>query len=159
MADMLVKLYELPPAQPLLEKLRGEGVDVRRALSPEKHIVVDWIRATFGNYWASECEVSFANRPVSCFIATEEGKPVGFGCYDATCKDFFGPTGVAEDRRGKGIGKALLLACLHAMRAEGYGYAVIGGVGPVDFYARAVGAQPIEGSQPGIYRGMLREEE
>jgi GNAT superfamily N-acetyltransferase len=159
MPDMLVKLYELPAAEPMLGKLREGGIDVRRALAPEMHTVVEWVRRTFGMGWGSECQVSFANQPISCFIATEEGKPVGFGCYDATCKDFFGPTGVAEEKRKKGIGKALLLACLHAMRAEGYGYAIIGGAGPVDFYAKAAGAVAIEGSQPGIYRGMLRGEE
>ena len=31
-----------------------------------------------------------------------------------------------------------------------------GGVGPTAFYSKAVGAVPIEGSEPGIYRGLLR---
>ena len=39
----------------------------------------------------------------------------------------------------------------------GYAYGVIGGVGPADFYARAVGAMPIEGSSPGIYMDILPE--
>lgn len=156
MPDMLVKLYELPDAGPHYERVRRAGVDVRRALAPEKHVVIDYVRETFGEGWASECEVSFASRPVSCFVATAGEAPVGFACYEATCKNFFGPTGVTEQNRGQGIGTALLLACLHAMRAEGYGYAIIGGAGPTDFYHRIAGAEPIEGSQPGIYRGMLR---
>jgi hypothetical protein len=41
------------------------------------------------------------------------------------------------------------------MRQAGYGYAIIGGVGPADFYVKTVGATPIEGSEPGIYRGLL----
>jgi predicted N-acetyltransferase YhbS len=49
------------------------------------------------------------------------------------------------------VGRALLLACLHAMRERGYAYAVIGGVGPAEYYRRAVGATAIEGSTPGIY--------
>jgi hypothetical protein len=48
------------------------------------------------------------------------------------------------------------LACLQAMRAEGYAYAIIGGVGPAEFYAKTVGAVEIEGSTPGIYRGQLK---
>ena len=51
---------------------------------------------------------------------------VGFACYDATCMNFFGPTGVKESERGKGVGKALLLAALHAMKEQGYAYAIIG---------------------------------
>lgn len=70
-------------------------------------------------------------------------------------KGFFGPTGVDMSARGKGIGQALLLRTLLDMRDQGYGYAVIGGAGPTEFYQRSVGAIPIEGSSPGIYRGML----
>ena len=156
MPDMLVKLYELPEPGPLNAGVRGAGVEVRRALAPEKHHVIDWVRQSFGEGWASECDTAFARQPVSCFIATEDGACIGFACYEATCRDFFGPTGVAEAARGRGIGKALLLASLQAMRAEGYAYAIIGGAGPTEFYARAVGAVAIEGSSPGIYRGMLR---
>ena len=54
-----------------------------------------------------------------------------------------------------GIGTALLLACLEDMKHAGYGYAIIGGVGPAEYYAKAVGAVPIEGSDVGIYRGLL----
>ena len=53
------------------------------------------------------------------------------------------------------IGKALLFNCLEAMKQQGYGYAIIGGVGPAEFYAKTVGAIPIEGSEPGVYRGLL----
>jgi GNAT superfamily N-acetyltransferase len=95
---------------------------------------------------------------VSCFIALENNQLLGFGCYEATCKNFFGPTGVNEHTRGKGVGKALLLACLQAMRAEGYAYAIIGGVGPAEFYAKIAGAVLIEGSTPGIFGGMLKDE-
>jgi hypothetical protein len=46
---------------------------------------------------------------------------------------------------------ALLLSCLRAMRDDGYAYAIIGGVGPAQYYARTVGATLIEGSSPGVY--------
>ena len=51
---------------------------------------------------------------------------------------------------------ALLLACLHAMKEEGYAYAVIGWVASEDFYAHVVGATVIPTSAPGIFRGKLR---
>jgi hypothetical protein len=53
------------------------------------------------------------------------------------------------------LGRALLLAALHAQRAQGYAYSIIGGVGPAEFYAKAVGAVLIEGSDPGVYAGIL----
>jgi GNAT superfamily N-acetyltransferase len=81
---------------------------------------------------------------------------VGFACYEATCRNFFGPELVHPALRGRGIGKALVLAALHAMRAEGYGYAIIGWASSADFYRKAVGATVIEGSEPGIYPPPLK---
>lgn len=158
MPDMLVKLYTLPDAAPLIAEQRAAGVDIRRALVPEKHVVIDWVRQTFGPGWASECETTFARQPVSCFIAVENNKLLGFSCYDATCKNFFGPIGVDPAQQGRKIGAALLVVTLHAQAAEGYAYAIIGGVGPAEFYAKTVGAELIEDSVPGVYRGMLRAE-
>jgi len=99
--------------------------------------------------------VAFARQPVTCFIAARGRQLIGFANHDATCPNFFGPTGVLESARNKGVGKALLFACLEDMRAQGYAYAIIGGVGPAEFYTKTVGAVAIEGSVPGIYRGML----
>ena len=157
MSDMLVKLYDLPVVEPLIRKLKDQGIVIRAAMPYEKHDVVEWVRRSFGNGWASECDVAFSHCPVSCYIATEAGAVIGFACYDSTCRDFFGPTGVAEMKRGMGIGKALFLSCLHAMAAIGYAYAIVGGAGPSDFYARTVGATVIEGSSPGIYRDRLTD--
>jgi GNAT superfamily N-acetyltransferase len=156
MPDMLVKLYELPELEPALKKLKASGIEIRRPLAPEKHIVTDWVKKHFDEKWASECDVSFSNRPVSCFIAVKGEKILGFACHDATCRNYFGPMGVDKKERGRGTGKALLLACMHAMKQYGYAYAVIGGAGPVEFYAKTVGAVAIENSAPGIYRGMLK---
>ncbi len=151
MPDMLVKLYELPPPV----DLSAQGVTVRRAMAPEKQLVLNWVGEHFYPHWVNECDVAFARQPVACFIAVEKGQILGFACHDATCRNFFGPTGVLESQRGRGIGAALLLACLHAMREQGYAYGIIGGVGPADFYARIVGASIIEGSSPGVYNNML----
>ncbi|GIL11355.1 MAG: N-acetyltransferase [Chloroflexota bacterium] len=155
MPDMLVKLYTLPPLEPELEAMRAAGVDLRRALPPEKHVVTAWVRLHFSEAWASECDVAMSHHPVSCFVATENNHLLGFACYDATIKGFFGPTGVSEAARGRGIGRALLMACLHDMRAQGYGYGIIGAAGPTGFYEKAVGAIEIADSWPGIYRGIL----
>lgn len=159
MPDLLVKLYALPDLAPALAQQHAANIDIRRALAPEKHVVVDWVGRTFGNGWASECEVAFTRQPISCYIAVADQQPIGFACYDTTCKDFFGPTGVDPAWRGRNTGRALLLACLHDMAAQGYAYAIIGAAGPVEFYAKAVGAMVIDDSTPGIYRGLLREPE
>jgi hypothetical protein len=153
--DMLVKLYALPPSRDVFEHLGKAAITTRRALAPEKHKVVAWIRQNFSEAWASEVDVAFSRQPVSCFIAIRQKSILGFACHDATCLNFFGPTGVDQNERRNGIGKALLFNCLEAMKQQGYGYAIIGGVGPAEFYAKTVGAIPIEGSEPGVYRGLL----
>jgi GNAT superfamily N-acetyltransferase len=155
MSDLLVRLYDLP--QDSGRKL-PKGVTVRRALAPERRLVTGWIGRTFSDFWANECEVAMSAQPIMTWIATRDGHVVGFACADATAKGFFGPTGVAEDERGQGIGEALLMAALRGLREAGYAYAIIGGAGPVDFYRKRLDVMKIRGSAPGIYRGMLRHE-
>ena len=156
MPDLLVKLYELPDIRVHIEQLKKEGIHVRRAMAYEKNQVVEWVRENFGKGWASECDVAFSNNPTSCFIATENKNIIGFACYECTCKNFFGPMGISETARNRGIGKALLLNCLHAMSSDGYAYAIIGGVDDLAFYEKTVGAIAIPGSSPGIYRDRLK---
>jgi GNAT superfamily N-acetyltransferase len=152
-SDLLVKLYALP--EPGADRPLPAGVIVRRALAPERAQVLDWVTRGFNERWASECAVAFCGQPVTTWIATRDGAILGFACADANAKGFFGPTGVDEAERGKGIGIALLLAVLRGMREAGYAYAIIGGVGPVGFYAKHCGAIEIPDSSPGVYRDLL----
>lgn len=153
---MLVKLYELDPLEPALEKPRAGGVEIRRAMVPERSVILKRLKqAEFPNSWLDECDAAFRRHPVACFIAVKEGRVQGFSCYDSTLKGMFGPIGVVPEANGKGIGRALLLSCLHAMRAEGYGYAVIGWAGAPEFFAKCCRAAEIPGSEPGIYKGLL----
>ncbi len=157
MYDMLVRLYALPEGAPLRAELAGKGVTVRPCRPYERHIVADWVGRHFSPKWVSECKVAIGHQPVGCVIATRGGKPIGFACWDATARGFIGPMGVEEAARGLGLGRALLVTALEQMRDYGYAYAVIGGVGPADFYAACVSATPIEHSSPGIYADILPE--
>jgi ribosomal protein S18 acetylase RimI-like enzyme len=151
MSDLLVRLYSLPP-----QETAPSGFSIRRALTPEQSIVLRWVTEHFSSAWADECAAAFARQPVACFLALEGDALCGFAAYEATCRNFLGPLGVAEYSRGRGLGRALLLASLHALHAEGYAYAIIGDAGPKLFFEKSVGAVEIEGSSPGLYRGMLR---
>jgi GNAT superfamily N-acetyltransferase len=158
MSDMLVNLLRLPPAAPTLEELRRGGVVVRRAQSWELTPVREWVASNFQPAWADEISAGFARQPVTVFVGLREGRLVGFAAYECTRRNFFGPTGVSGAERGRGLGRALLLAALWALREMGYAYAIIGGVGPADFYAKAVGATLIPDSTPGVYADPLRPE-
>ncbi|MDD2269589.1 MAG: GNAT family N-acetyltransferase [Eubacteriales bacterium] len=157
MPDMLVKLYDLGDYSDIYKKLADEGIRIIRPMTPNKTKVSDFVRKTFSDGWADEIETAFTRFPVSCFIAYDdnEKKIVGFAGYDCTFKDFFGPTGVDPNYRNKGIGSALLLRCFEAMRDEGYGYAIIGSAGPVEYYKKVCGAVVIENSSPGIYKELI----
>ena len=155
MIDMLVRLYDLPDTTALYAEVAAKGVTLRRARAFEKHTVAEFVKTHFSPKWVSEVEVALTRQPVACFIATREKQILGFACFDTTQRGFFGPTGVAENARGLGLGKALLLKSLEALREIGFAYAIIGGVGPKEFYAKACGAIEIPGSDPGTYQDIL----
>jgi predicted N-acetyltransferase YhbS len=155
MPDMLVQLLKLEPVDPMVQQMRDGGVIIRRAMAHEMSRVRAFVEQTFGVAWADEITVAYSNKPISLFIAIRDGEVIGFAAYETTRRGFFGPTGVAPEERGKQIGKALLLACLWGLREMGYAYAIIGGAGPVDFYAKHCGAVVIPGSEPGIYADPL----
>ncbi len=155
MPDLLVRLYDLPPFG-ATARVAAAGIVVRRALPPEREIVLAYVRTHFYAPWVGEAALSLSQHPVTCWIAIRDGELLGFACHDATARGFFGPTGVSETERGQGIGDALLIATLTGMREAGYAYAVIGNPGPIGFYKKRLDALEIPGSDPGLYRGMLR---
>lgn len=148
--DMLVDLY-----QPMIKELETK-YEIKRVLSPNSDKVLKFIEDHFSLGWVSEAKAGLYQNHPTCFIAVDENKIIGFACYDATAKAYFGPTGVDETYRGQGVGKALLLKCLVAMKNEGYGYAIIGGVEPKNwaFYEKVSGARPIDNSKK-IYTRMV----
>ena len=126
MSDMLVKLYDLAESRLLLSQTIPSDVTIRKPLGLERSLIVQWAREL-----------------------------VGFACYDAAALGYFGPIGVLEALRGKGVGKALMFACLLEMKLKGYGCAIIGWVGPQEFYEKTVGAITIPDSTPGIWEHWL----
>ncbi len=108
-----------------------------------------------------EVKCAFSNNPVSCYIATWDKKIIGFACYDATARDFFGPTGVLESQRNQGVGRALLLKSLASMEEMGYAYAIIGwpAQSAIPFYEKCVGAVMIDDPGSGVYCRMAEIDE
>ena len=151
MPDLLVNLLKLPAVD-----AADESIIIRRAQPFELSLVREFVAENFSQAWADEISVGFAYKPVSVFIATIDRSVVGFSAYECTRRGFFGPTGVVDSARGKGIGKALLLSALTGLREMGYVYGIIGGAGPVRFYQKTVGAIVIPDSEPGIYTDLLK---
>lgn len=150
--DMIVSLYGLPEFEPI------EGIRIKRAFVGDKDTILEFIRERFHKNWVYEAEHALMADVSKCFIATENGRIVGFACFDASAKGFFGPTGVDPSRRGRKIGRALLRRTLHAMREYGYAYAIIGWVSDAEmFYRKTVGAEFIKGGAPenSVYSNLV----
>ena len=108
--DMIVSLYNLP------EIKVNENIKIKRAFVGDKDIILDFVGKYFRKNWVYEVEHSLMEEVSKCFVATEDGKIIGFACYDSSAKGFFGPIGVEPKRRGENIGQAFLVRTLSAIK-------------------------------------------
>ena len=113
-----------------------------------------WVDETFGGAWSGEANAGWN------VVASRDSAPVGFATYGQRPQyrwlrgiareasvGIFGPFGVAPGERGCELGRALLVAALAGLRAQGSRRALIpavSGEGLIAYYAATVGAQVIE---------------
>lgn len=161
MADMLVKLYSIPSSCDIEKKLLEDGIRIKKALAPDRSKIIEFSRTCAKEDYSDEVQAAFCNNPITCYIATREKKIIGFACYEATARNFFGPMAVLGNEREKGVGKALLLKALESMRELGYAYAIIGwpAKSAVDFYMKCVDAIMIDEKSSGVYKRMIEIDE
>ena len=150
--DMIVNLHNLPKME-----MNGD-IKIKRAFVGDKAEILAFVKKNFQKTWLPEVEKALLADVPKCFIATENGKILGFACYDSSARGFFGPIGVDPKRQGEQIGKNLLLRTLNAMLEYGYGYAIIGWVNDAElFYRKVVRAEYIKGGNPenSVYSDMI----
>jgi predicted N-acetyltransferase YhbS len=156
MPDMLARLYDLPDASPVYQRAQEAGVAIRRADPWDRERYRRFVDEAFGPLWRVEADLAYRRSPITAFLAEREDRIVGFAAYECTRRGFFGPTGVEQGERRRGIGAALLFRCLESMWEMGYAYAIIGGVGPAEYYQKVCGAFIIPGSEVGVYGSLYR---
>ena len=137
------------------------GIRIKKALAPDRSKIIAFSRICAKDDSSDEVRAAFSNNPVTCYIATREKELIGFACYEATARNFFGPMAVLESERKKGVGKALLLKALESMRELGYAYAIIGwpANSAVSFYKKCAGAIMIDEKSSGVYKRMIEIDE
>ena len=157
MADMLVKLFNISMPVNEEEKLLENGIRIKRALATDRSKIIEYSKTCGGQDYSDEVRAAFANNPITCYIATKDKELIGFACFEATAKNFFGPMAVSEDYRKHGIGKVLLLRSLYSMSEMGYGYAIIGWPtkSAIPFYERCVDAIIIEDDSYDVYKRAI----
>ncbi len=160
MADLICRLYDRDFSTSEAEiRLAEEGITFKRAHPVDKERILAFVKETFSDGWKNECEHSFSQPYPTCYIAVKEKQVIGFACFEATGRDFFGPIGVAPAFRRMRVGDTLTRLCLNSMREMGYAYAIIGwaSTGARAFYTEGFGAVelPDSGPEHSIYRNLI----
>lgn len=107
---------------PLTEKLGAEGIAFRPATPADILPLLAFMQEHFA-HWVPDVRRALQGivrgelATTTLHLATDHGEIIG---YAQTDKERFGPFGVNEAYRGRGIGAVLLSRTLVAMRAQGY---------------------------------------
>ena len=107
----------------LIKQREAEGYTFKTAASSDLVELIRFANEKFNPDWGRAIrEGILQGLPLSrIFVARHRNRLVGFclhGGYEGI-PERFGPFGVDEEQRGKGLGKILLHLCLSSMRAEG----------------------------------------
>jgi len=121
-----------------VEALRAVGVEIRRATRRDAAALARAATA-LGGTWAAEAALSLRREPVAVHLALRGPAVIGFACHAGSRHGWLGPVGVTAEERRRGIARVLVRRCLVDVRAEGRAAAQVCWVGPVGFYADAVG--------------------
>ncbi len=152
--DMIVNLYAK-------DRWRIDCKYGTRVVFPsDSERVLNFVRKEFPDEKGWLMEINHALHEGKCVISVIEHEIVGFACYDCTGKGYFGPFGVAEAHRSKGVGTEIFYECLDQMKSCGYGYTIIGWVDDTakDFYEKEANAWYIPDSEPNktLYMRRIR---
>jgi GNAT superfamily N-acetyltransferase len=128
------------------QNARSSHLEILRCDQDDEGRVLAYVEREFGRIWQFEAAKAFEREVPPAFISEENGEITGFAVHDVNNRGlgWFGPTGVSQSMRGRGIGGRLLLASLADLRRMGYARAIIPWTDALDFYRKVCGANPAE---------------
>lgn len=130
-------------ARELAEACRDRGYRVERGQPGRGAELCAQVDRVFGPAWVFEVERALGGDPagVHLAVASGSGEVAAFAAHDGNNRGlgWFGPAGTFEAHRGKGLGAALLLACLIDVAEAGRERGVIAWIGPRAFYQKVAG--------------------
>jgi GNAT superfamily N-acetyltransferase len=126
-------------ADELADAARVRGYEIRRAAAGEQALL-DAVALGFGGAWPFELARALEHSPPGVHVALRDGTYCAFAAHDGNNRGlgWFGPTGTWPEHRGKGLGEALLLACLVDV-ARDHERCEIAWIGPRPFYEKSAG--------------------
>jgi len=127
-------------AAELVERAAAAGYEVRRARADEREPLCAAIATEFGGAWPFEIERALGYEPAGVHVALHDGSYCGFAAHNGNNRGlgWFGPTGTWPAHRGKGLGEALLMACLVDVSTE-RSQCEVAWIGPRPFYDKVAG--------------------
>ncbi len=147
-SNLLLPVRENPSvtparAQEMARRVAAAGYEVRRARRSERASLSAQIGLAFSRVWAFEVDRAIDQDPPAVHVALTRsgGELAAFAAHDGNNSGlgWFGPAGTLEPHRQRGLGEALLLACLVDVAEAGFDVCTIAWIGPRAFYERTAG--------------------
>jgi predicted N-acetyltransferase YhbS len=117
--------------------------ELRRAHHGDADALLALLATRFSAAWAFEVGQALRREPPAVHVAVERASGVyaAFAAHDGNNRGlgWFGPTGTLPEQRGRGLGAALLCACLVDVAAAGHDTCEVAWIGPRAFYDRVAG--------------------
>jgi GNAT superfamily N-acetyltransferase len=126
----------------LRERCEQQGYTILRQPPARLQNDVTLVEESFSSGWAFEMRRAHTrSNGVHIAIETATGAFAGFAAHDGNNagRGWFGPTGTLLEHRSRGLGAALLMACLLDVRDAGHSHCQVAWIGPRGFYDKIAG--------------------
>ena len=111
--------------------------NIEKTKTKEITKIINFIKQNFSPNWATEAKMALKEPNGGLWIAyNNQNQIIGFSAYSALEPNWFGPIGVIEKERRKGIGTILLYKALNSIRLNGIRYATIPWTNHLKFYTQ-----------------------